>query len=340
MKQDLYDEKSVIIGNVEQAISGYDVKTIPQESRLKGSIQVPAIALIVQEPCTLVAPKLSILISKQDDIDSVTRSDVDVYFELPMGLASECDALIALFKANSRLIPWFQAILIADDYKAAERFLTEVRPDALVTNNAGVGYLAQMMNIHWIAGPQMNSSNSYSLKCLKDQYQASGAFISDELSFLQIRNLKRPEGFRTFYNIYHPNTLLTSRQCLFQQTEGCKKIKINKGCLKRCSKRTSVINMKGTSYVVQKHKGSHNSLYSEHNVLNLDIVKQLPALLTDVLVDLRDIQTETRQSVSNAQFVDLFVDALNSSESAQQEVFSQIRQATSPTSNKQYLKGL
>ncbi|MFA0413343.1 peptidase U32 family protein [Vibrio renipiscarius] len=340
VKQRLYDDKSVIIQRVEDAISDFDTSTCEQPPLVKKTVHVPALVAPVSNTSNAHPPKLSVLISKQDDAVALARPDVDLYFEMPMGLASECDALIALFQANSHLIPWFQAVLIGDDYKAAERFLTEVRPSLLVTNNSGVGYLAQSMGIDWIAGPQMNSANSYTLQCLKEQYQASGAFISDELSFLQIRKLVRPEGFRTFYNIYHPNTLLTSRQCLFQQTEGCKKIKINKGCLKRCSKRTSVINMNGTSYVVQKLKGSHNSVYAEHNVLNLDIVKKLPEFLTDVLVDLRDIQTETRHSVTNTQLIDLFLTALSSPESEQPSAFEQIKQATGITTNKQYAKGL
>lgn len=339
VKQKIYDEKSVIIQNVEQTISQFDVRS-DEPAPAASKIKVPAIVPVQSNATDTCAPKLSVLVSNQAEVSSLTRPDVDFYFELPMGLASECDALIELFKADTHLIPWFQAILIGDDYKAAERFLAEVRPRLIVTNNSGVAYLAASMNINWIAGPQMNSANSYTLQCLKEQYQASGAFISDELSFLQIRKLVRPEGFRTFYNIYHPNTLLTSRQCLFQQTEGCKKIKVNKGCLKRCSKRTSVLNMNGTAYVVQKLKGSHNSVYSEHNVLNLDIVKKLSTLLTDVLIDLRDIQTETRHNVTNVELIELFVNALNSAEDEQPLAFEQIKQATGSTTNKQYAKGL
>lgn len=340
VKQKLYDDKSVIINRVEEAISDFDVSTPSNAPLVKSTIKVPAIVATTASDAEPSVTKLSVLVSNQQDAASIVRPDVDVYFELPMGLASECDALITLFKANTHLIPWFQAVLIGDDYQAAQRFLSEVRPTLLVTNNSGVGYLAQTMGIDWIAGPQMNSANSYTLQCLQDQYQARGAFISDELSFLQIRKLVRPEGFRTFYNVYHPNTLLTSRQCLFQQTEGCKKIKVNKGCLKRCSKRTSVINLNGTSYVIQKLKGSHNSVYGEHNVLNLEIIKRLSTLLTDVLVDLRDIQTETRHNVTNVELVELFVNALNSTEDEQPHAFELIRQATGITTNKQYAKGL
>ena len=101
-----------------------------------------------------------------------------------------------------------------------------------------------------------------------------------------------------------------------------------------------MINLNGTSYVIQKLKGSHNSVYGEHNVLNLEIIKRLSTLLTDVLVDLRDIQTETRHNVTNVELVELFVNALNSAEDEQPHAFELIRQATGITTNKQYAKGL
>ncbi|MDF4362457.1 U32 family peptidase, partial [Vibrio parahaemolyticus] len=168
----------------------------------------------------------------------------------------------------------------------------------LITNNSGVGMIAKELGLGWVAGPQMNTVNSYAFKCLQDEFAASGAFVSNELNMKQMRHIKRPQNMRSFYSIYHPNTLLTSRQCLFQQTEGCRKVKVNKGCLKRCDKRTSIINLKDNPYVVQKQKGSHNSIYSEHNVLNLQVLHDLPQLFTDVLIDLRDIQTETKVSAS------------------------------------------
>jgi putative protease len=142
---------------------------------------------------------------------------------------------------------------------------------------------------------------------------------------------------RSFYSIYHPNTLLTSRQCLFQQTEGCRKIKVNKGCLKRCEKRTSIINLKDNPYVVQKHKGSHNSLYSEHNVLNLQVLEDLPQLFTDVLIDLRDIQTETHVSLSKPELIDAFLTLL---EEPNQQSIQELSSVITPTNNNQYLKGL
>lgn len=339
VKKKLYDDKTAIIENVAQKTEHFDVTgKHTSNSSLKGAIDVPTLPVLANPPVRDGAAKLSVLISSVEDLSLCKQQGVDVYYQMPMGLNDEWQNLVALFEANSNLKPWFPAILIGEDYQAAYHFLAAIKPSTLITNNAGVGMLAKQLGLNWVAGPQMNTTNSYALKCLQEEFAASGAFISNELNMKQMRHIKRPETMRSFYSIYHPNTLLTSRQCLFQQTEGCKKIKVNKGCLKRCSKRTSIINLKDNPYVVQKQRGSHNAIYSEHNVLNLQVLKDLPNLFTDVLIDLRDIQTETHVSATKQELVNEFIALLISDQT--QHCSEKLHQLIQPTANAQYLKGL
>nr|WP_182027804.1 U32 family peptidase [Vibrio parahaemolyticus] len=338
VKKKLYDDKTAIIEKVAEQTKSFDVtSTQVSGSSLKGSIDVPTLPALPQPEPRQGAPKLSVLISSAQEAMLCEYHDIDVYYQLPMGLSGELSAMIELFQANPMLKPWFPAILIGEDYHAARVFLETIQPELLITNNSGVGMIAKELGLGWMAGPQMNTVNSYAFKCLQDEFAASGAFVSNELNMKQIRHIKRPKNMRSFYSIYHPNTLLTSRQCLFQQTEGCRKVKVNKGCLKRCDKRTSIINLKDNPYVVQKQKGSHNSIYSEHNVLNLQVLHDLPQLFTDVLIDLRDIQTETKVSASKPELIDAFLALLEEySEQAVQTLNAMIQ----PTANAQYLKGL
>ncbi|EGR2041932.1 collagenase-like protease [Vibrio parahaemolyticus] len=338
VKKKLYDDKTAIIEKVAEQTKSFDVtSTQVSGSSLKGSIDVPTLPALPQPEPRQGAPKLSVLISSAQEAMLCEYHDIDVYYQLPMGLSGELSAMIELFQANPMLKPWFPAILIGEDYHAARVFLDTIQPELLITNNSGVGMIAKELGLGWVAGPQMNTVNSYAFKCLQDEFVASGAFVSNELNMKQMRHIKRPKNMRSFYSIYHPNTLLTSRQCLFQQTEGCRKVKVNKGCLKRCDKRTSIINLKDNPYVVQKQKGSHNSIYSEHNVLNLQVLHDLPQLFTDVLIDLRDIQTETKVSASKPELIDAFLALLEEySEQAVQTLNAMIQ----PTANAQYLKGL
>ncbi|EPA0959602.1 U32 family peptidase [Vibrio parahaemolyticus] len=338
VKKKLYDDKTAIIEKVAEQTKSFDVtSTQVSGSSLKGSIDVPTLPALPQPDPRQGAPKLSALISSAQEAMLCEYRDIDVYYQLPMGLSGELSAMIELFQANPMLKPWFPAILIGEDYQAARVFLETIQPELSITNNSGVGMIAKELGLGWVAGPQMNTVNSYAFKCLQDEFVASGAFVSNELNMKQMRHIKRPQNMRSFYSIYHPNTLLTSRQCLFQQTEGCRKVKVNKGCLKRCDKRTSIINLKDNPYVVQKQKGSHNSIYSEHNVLNLQVLHDLPQLFTDVLIDLRDIQTETKVSASKPELIDAFLALLEDhSEQAVQTLNAMIQ----PTANAQYLKGL
>ncbi|HCE3213921.1 TPA: U32 family peptidase [Vibrio parahaemolyticus] len=338
VKKKLYDDKTAIIEKVAEQTKSFDVtSTQVSGSSLKGSIDVPTLPALPQPEPRQGAPKLSVLISSAQEAMLCEYQDIDVYYQLPMGLSGELSAMMELFQANPMLKPWFPAILIGEDYHAARVFLDTIQPELLITNNSGVGMIAKELGLGWVAGPQMNTVNSYAFKCLQDEFAASGAFVSNELNMKQMRHIKRPKNMRSFYSIYHPNTLLTSRQCLFQQTEGCRKVKVNKGCLKRCDKRTSIINLKDNPYVVQKQKGSHNSIYSEHNVLNLQVLHDLPQLFTDVLIDLRAIQTETKVSASKPELIDAFLALLEEySEQAVQTLNAMIQ----PTANAQYLKGL
>ncbi|HCE2189076.1 TPA: U32 family peptidase [Vibrio parahaemolyticus] len=338
VKKKLYDDKTAIIEKVAEQTKSFDVtSTQVSGSSLKGSIDVPTLPALPQPEPRQGAPKLSVLISSAQEAMLCEYQDIDVYYQLPMGLSGELSAMMELFQANPMLKPWFPAILIGEDYHAARVFLETIQPELLITNNSGVGMIAKVLGLGWVAGPQMNTVNSYAFKCLQDEFAASGAFVSNELNMKQMRHIKRPKNMRSFYSIYHPNTLLTSRQCLFQQTEGCRKVKVNKGCLKRCDKRTSIINLKDNPYVVQKQKGSHNSIYSEHNVLNLQVLHDLPQLFTDVLIDLRDIQTETKVSASKPELIDAFLALL---EEYSEQTVQTLNAMIQPTANAQYLKGL
>ncbi|HCG9713030.1 TPA: U32 family peptidase [Vibrio parahaemolyticus] len=338
VKKKLYDDKTAIIEKVAEQTKSFDVtSTQVSGSSLKGSIDVPTLPALPQPDPRQGAPKLSVLISSAQEAMLCEYRDIDVYYQLPMGLSGELSAMIELFQANPMLKPWFPAILIGEDYQAARVFLETIQPELSITNNSGVSMIAKELSLGWVAGPQMNTVNSYAFKCLQDEFAASGAFVSNELNMKQMRHIKRPKNMRSFYSIYHPNTLLTSRQCLFQQTEGCRKVKVNKGCLKRCDKRTSIINLKDNPYVVQKQKGSHNSIYSEHNVLNLQVLHDLPQLFTDVLIDLRDIQTETKVSASKPELIDAFLALL---EEHSEQTVQTLNAMIQPTANAQYLKGL
>ncbi|WP_299020081.1 peptidase U32 family protein [uncultured Photobacterium sp.] len=281
-------------------------------------------------------PTLSVLVSSKEDVALCDSTTADIYYQLPEAMQAELSPMVELFAQNETLIPWFPAILIGENYEAAVEFLALVKPKLIVTNNTGVAYAAYEKGIDWIAGPQLNVTNSFSLKCMKEEFNCCGSFISNEIKKLQVKNIVRPDSFKLFYSIYHPLMLLTSRQCLFHQTVGCKKKRFDHKCLRKCDKSASILSLKEASFVVDKQKGSHNTMYSEHNYLNMDILSDLPGKFSSYFIDLRDIQTQTNIGLDKVGVIGLFQQLLNGEPNAKADIESVI----SPTIKAQYIKGL
>ena len=281
-------------------------------------------------------PALSLLISSQKDLHLCDETTADIYFQLPDTFENKCSEFVELFTKNKKLIPWFPSVLIGEDYRAAVEFLQQVQPERIVTNNTGIAYVAYQKGISWIAGPYLNSVNSFSLLCLKENFNCYGSFISNEINKNQIKRIKRPDDFKLYYSIYHPITLLTSRQCLFHQVTGCEKNKIDDTCIQQCEKSSSITNLKKDSLFIEKTKGNYHSLYNETNFLNTDIVTDIPDLFSSFFIDLRDIKTNTKIEVGKSRIVKLFEDHLDGNPNSTEE----LKQSIHPSTNTQYNKGI
>nr|WP_305461262.1 peptidase U32 family protein [Photobacterium leiognathi] len=285
---------------------------------------------------TGIKPKLAILISDPNDVVLNQDNDATLYYAIAEGLSMELEKTVALFEANPHLIPWFPAILIGENYQAAVEFIERVKPTRLVTNNNGIAYVAYQQGIDWIAGPYLNLTNSFSLQCIADEFNAKGAFVSNEINRKQINPLVCPENFELHYSIYHPLMMLMSRQCLFHQTVGCKKKRFDNKCLRKCDKSASILSLKDASFVLDKQRGAHNALYSQQNYMNLQAVTDFPDKFTRFMIDLRDIKTDTQISADKATLVSLFNAYIHGDMSTRET----LEQTIVSTIHHQYKKGL
>lgn len=283
-------------------------------------------------------PSMSILIADKKDISLCNLTKADVYFKLPESWKKGCDKHINIFLENSRLIPWFPAVLIGKDYDESVRLLERVRPERIVSNNTGVAYKAFEMGIEWTAGPFLNTTNSYALLTLKEELNCAGAFISNEINRLQIRNIARPDNFKLLYSIYHPILMMTSRQCFFQQTVGCRKPRIEDGCMLKCKKATTITNVKGVSFSVDKQRGGYPSIYNDEQFLNFDIVNDLSGLFDEFFIDLTNIGAGSKAEPDKAQLIEHFENFIHGDHSIQAQ--QQLNQLISVSTNAQYSQGL
>ncbi|SEA57611.1 putative protease [Desulfuromusa kysingii] len=281
-------------------------------------------------------PNLSILISSAEQLAACRDSTATIYFQLPSYLQHNYGKFVDLFREHRQLIPWFPAVLIGADYSAAVQLLRLLRPQQIVTNNMGIGYEAFKMGISWVAGPYLNSINSYTLLCLKEKFNCSGAFISNELSQDQIKMITKPVGFDLYYSLYHPITLLTSRQCLVQRIDGCEKKVVDADCIQNCTRTATITDMKNRSLYIAKSRGNYQCLYHCKHFLNSEIVTDLPHMFTQFLIDLNPIKNETTVQWEPASLIELFERLVTGDPQAREELEVVIQN----TSNEPYHRGI
>ena len=284
--------------------------------------------------------KLSILICDEAEVELANITDADIYFKLPDAYKRGCTKYVDFLKANPRLIPWFPAVLIGKDYDVAVNILEQVRPELIVTNNTGIVFRANELGLKWIAGPFLNTTNSYALMALKEDFDCNGAFISNEINASQIKNIARPENFKLFYSIYHPILLMTSRQCFFQQSVGCEKPRIDNGCMLSCDKSTSITNLKGASFAIDKQKAGYPSIYNQDQFLNMEIIEDLSHLFDGFMIDLTNIGAGDRVSPDKKILIAQFEDLLSNQESNSQSAVNQLNNLVPESTNIQYHNGL
>ncbi len=283
-----------------------------------------------------IKPGLSVLISDKKDITIYEHRNVNIYFKLPAGLDGELSVQLDFFKLYPDVIPWFPPVLIGEDYRAAVDFLKELSPKLIVTNNTGIANAASERVIAWIAGPYMNITNSYSLLCLKEIPGCRGAFISNELNQNQIRSIRKPEGFDLYFSIYHPIVLMTSRQCLSHQVKGCKKSIIDGKCISDCTKNSSIRNMQGESFIIDKRRGNYHTVFNEHNYLNTRVVNDYSDMFSGFFIDLSDIKTNTEVSIDKIRIIELFEGIINGDAESLEDLAANI----GGTTCRQYVKGI
>ena len=296
-----------------------------------------AVPVIRKQNSVNMKPSLSVLISSQEDVYLTHATSATICFQLPDSIMHDIAVYADLFLKNRELVPWFPSVLIGDDYSAAVELLQRVQPQRIVTNNTGIAYEAFKSGISWIAGPYLNIVNSFSLLCLKEKFNCSGSFISNEISKTQLQRIKKPgEGFELFYSIYHPVVLMTSRQCLFHQVTGCEKDRVDDDCMQYCANTSSITNLKNNTFVIEKSSGNYHRIYQETHLLNPDIVADVPDFFSGFFIDLRDIKTRTTVELDKPGVIRHFENLLHGTADAKKELVKIIH----PSSNAQYKKGI
>jgi putative protease len=175
---------------------------------------------------------------------------------------------------------------------------------------------------------------------LKEELNCAGAFISNEINRNQIKNIARPENFKMLYSIYHPIMMMVSRQCFFQQTVGCKKPTIEDGCMLACTKATTITNVKGVSFAVDKQRGGYPSIYNHEQFLNLDIINDLEHVFDEFFIDLTDIGSGSKEKLDKLLLLKQFERALSTDSEENSLAQAHLNHMVTVKTNAQYSQGL
>ncbi|MFT5277050.1 MAG: putative protease [Glaciecola sp.] len=316
-----------------------------------GRKMLPEVVLPALEKHAKPTPKkantranLSLLICDEADSYLADVTDADIYFKLPEAYKRDCTKYVDFLRENTRLIPWFSSVLIGKDYDAALNILEQVKPELIVTNNTGIAHRAYELGIKWIAGPYLNTTNSYVLLAMQESHNCSGAFISNEINRPQMKSIARPKNFKMLYSIYHPILLMASRQCFFQQSVGCEKPRIDNGCMLSCDKSTSITNLKGQSFAIDKQKAGYPSIYNQDQFLNTEVIDDLADLFDDFMIDLTNIGFGDKQSPDKIKLIAQFEQLLRNDSATNSElslmVNEKLKVMVPENTNGQYHNGL
>jgi putative protease len=70
---------------------------------------------------------------------------------------------------------------------------------------------------------------------------------------------------------------------------GCEKPRIDNGCMLSCDKSTTITNLKGVSFAIDKQKAGYPSIYNQDQFLNMQVINDLADLFDGFLIDLTNI---------------------------------------------------
>jgi len=158
-----------------------------------------------------------------------------------------------------------------------------------------------------------------------------------------MKTIARPDNFKLFYSIYHPILLMTSRQCFFQQSVGCEKPRIDNGCMLSCDKSTSITNLKGMSFAIDKQKAGYPSIYNQDQFLNTEIIKDLAHYYDGFMIDLTNIGAGDKVPPNKLELIKQFEQLLSLDKEAltsQLNEQSVVHQMVPESTNDQYHNGL
>ncbi|MBO7093927.1 MAG: DUF3656 domain-containing protein, partial [Spirochaetia bacterium] len=211
---------------------------------------------------------LAVLVSTEEDAQLFSARCSNVFAEWFPG---------SKVKLEKNIYPWIPAFVedsAVPDYMA----MLETKPELLVSDNVWLGLEAERRGINWIAGPMLNSSNSYTLRAYQELAHACGTFLSPELNRDQLSQISAPAGFRLFLQVFGPITMMTTRQCLLASAGRCRsgRNRFSASC-RFCSGYETFYDEKEIPFHIVKSPGYINRVFNDALLYIPEAVSQVDA---------------------------------------------------------------
>lgn len=278
---------------------------------------------------------LSILTNEVSDLELIRAADTQICFELPMNAGEFPDRYRELFSEHPERIPWFPAIAIGRYYDSLVHLFEQLSPQRIVSDHTGIGWHAGRSGVPWIAGPHCNCTNSYTMRFLQEYAGCSGAFVSHELSKVQMHELQHPDAFTCWYTLFAPLLLMNTRQCIIRNCTGCKKEYADDNCMATCMSSTDIADDRNNVFHLVKRPGFYNQVYNHRHYFNPAVISDIAVSQAVVLIDIRTIPAKTEVRCSRQELIVLCEGLCSGTVTA-----SQLREVVLHTTNAQYTRGI
>jgi putative protease len=224
-------------------------------------------------------PRFGVVLSDPEQAAAFRELGAEVFLEITRGEVDFDPALC---------IPTFPAVLFDHQLHGCREVIRRPGIRAVVSSNVGLGAECAQTGVPWIAGPHVNVCNALAARALQEG-GAAAFFHSPEADVAQLGELALPEGMQSLLTVAGPMLVMTTRQCIVRNLEGCTRLAVDRDCVAECARSALMRDDGGRPFFVEKRRGTHNEIYNGSILWYPRAVRLFVGRIGCFVLDLRDL---------------------------------------------------
>jgi U32 family peptidase len=186
-------------------------------------------------------------------------------------------------------IPYFPAVVFDAELDGLRAVARRPGVRGAASDNVGLGLACAALGLPWIAGPHANVTNAAAVRALRAGAGAAAYFHSPESDAAQIRALGAVEGMQSLVVVAGPMLVMTIRQCIVRNVDGCPKAEMDARCVLECRRSAVMRDEGGRPFFVEKRPGGYTEIYNGSMLWYPRAVRTLSKSVDCFVLDLRDL---------------------------------------------------